>query len=854
MNSRRTLIPVIPVIAGIAVFAIALYALHHELVGYSFRQVRDSLDGIAALNLWQAVGYTACGYLALIWYDALALRYIKRALPPHRIAFVGFVSYAFSNALGFPLLLGGSLRYRFYNAWGLSTAEIALTVAFNAVTFWIGVLAVAGLVFLLEPAASPQLLGLHLSSLHPLGVLLLLTVAAYMVATFVMRRPLRVKDWEFSLPEPSLAISQLLVSCVDWVLAGAVLYALLPEDVKGLTFTIFLSAFLLGQIAGLLSHVPAGAGVFDSIFIILMKSYVPPTTLIGLLVVYRVIYYLMPLALAVVLIGVHEVSRGKTRFARATRVAGSWVPGVAPMVLSLTTYVAGVILLFSGATPALPGRLRLLSSVLPLAVIESSHFIASITGAALLVLARGLGRRLDAAYYLTISALIVGIATSLLKGFDYEEALALTLVLTALIPAHRHFYRRASLTSEIFSPVWILMTVVAIGSTVWLGIFAYKYVDYSNDLWWRFALRGDAPRFLRATVGAAGVILLVAIQRLLRSTTVTTTTPDADTMALVKSIVRGSPDTVSNLALLGDKSLLFSESGNAFVMYGQEGRSFVAMGDPIGPPKERQELSWRFRELADRSGAWPVFYQVRMHNLPLYLDLGLSLLKLGEEARVPLGSFSLDGGTRKGLRRVTKNVEKERCTFEIIPESQVPQLLPRLKELSDEWLAAKRTREKGFSLGFWDDRYMLDAPVAVVRRSNEIVAFANLWEGHGREELSVDLMRYSSNAPDGVMDYLFIQLMLWGRTEGFGHFNLGMAPLSGLENRQLAPIWNRVGALLFQNAETFYNFQGLRSYKQKFDPVWEPRYLASPGGIKLPIILTNVSSLVSRGLRGVIGK
>jgi phosphatidylglycerol lysyltransferase len=180
--------------------------------------------------------------------------------------------------------------------------------------------------------------------------------------------------------------------------------------------------------------------------------------------------------------------------------------------------------------------------------------------------------------------------------------------------------------------------------------------------------------------------------------------------------------------------------------------------------------------------------------------------------------------------------------------------MPRLKELSNEWLAAKRTREKGFSLGFWDDRYMLDAPVAVVRRSNEIVAFANLWEGHGREELSVDLMRYAANAPEGVMEYLFIQLMLWGRTEGFGHFNLGMAPLSGLENRQLAPIWNRVGALLFQHAENFYNFQGLRSYKQKFDPVWEPRYLASPGGIKLPIILTNVSSLVSRGLRGVIGK
>ena len=104
------------------------------------------------------------------------------------------------------------------------------------------------------------------------------------------------------------------------------------------------------------------------------------------------------------------------------------------------------------------------------------------------------------------------------------------------------------------------------------------------------------------------------------------------------------------------------------------------------------------------------------------------------------------------------------------------------------------------------------------------------------------------------MEYLFVQSMLWGKEAGFHHFNLGMAPLSGLENRQLAPIWNRIGALLYKHTENFYNFQGLRGFKEKFDPVWEPRYLASRGGLALPRILTNVSALVSRGLRGVISK
>ncbi len=851
MNWRKTA----AVVAGLAIFAVALFALRHELRIYDFRQVRADLANVPIGDLFRAIGLTVCGYLALILYDSLALRYVKRTLPPQRVAFAGFVGYAFSNALGFPLLLGGGLRYRFYNAWGLSTAEIAMIVGFNSVTFWIGVLLVGGVAFVLEPVATPAMIGLPVSSLYPLGVALLLVVASYLFATAFFRKTLRVRDWEFSLPTPGLALSQIAVSSADWLFAGSVMWALLPMNTPGLTFLIFMSSFLLAQISGMVSHVPGGLGVFDVIFLALMKTYVPPTVLVSTLILFRAVYYLLPLAVAAALLATHEVIRGRSMFARVARTAGTWVPGVAPVLLSLTTFIGGTILLISGATPALPSRMRLLSTLVPLAVIESSHFIASLTGALLLVLSRGLGRRLDAAWWLTVGALTVGIISSLLKGVDFEEALVLALILAALVPARRHFYRRASLTSEIFTPAWTSMTIVALGTSVWLGFFVYQHVNYSTDLWWHFALRGDAPRFLRATVGATAILLLVAVQRLLRPAEIPDpTVADAWARTKVKAVVRASPDTSANLALVGRKSFLFAENGNAFIMYRMYGNSFIAMGDPIGEPRERQELAWRFRELADRHGASTVFYQVRMHNLPLYLDLGLSLMKLGEEARVGLTDFSLDGGARKGLRRALKSVEQEECTFEIIAEADVPAALPQLRAVSDEWLAAKNTREKAFSIGYFDDAYLSDAPVAVAKRRGEIVAFANLWQGARKEELSVDLMRYSRGAPDGVMDYLFIQLMLWGQAEGYGHFNLGMAPLSGLENRQLAPVWSRVGALLFRHAENFYNFQGLRAYKEKFDPVWEPRYLASPGGLALPRILTNVSALVSGSLKGVVSK
>jgi phosphatidylglycerol lysyltransferase len=104
------------------------------------------------------------------------------------------------------------------------------------------------------------------------------------------------------------------------------------------------------------------------------------------------------------------------------------------------------------------------------------------------------------------------------------------------------------------------------------------------------------------------------------------------------------------------------------------------------------------------------------------------------------------------------------------------------------------------------------------------------------------------------MDYLFLKLMLFGKSEGYRWFLLGMAPLSGLERRALGPLWNRIGALAFNRGETFYNFQGLRRYKEKFHPQWEPRYLAVPRGLALPLVLTNVATLISAGARGVVTK
>ncbi len=837
----------------LGLFLLAASILHHEFQAYRFRDIEASLEQIPGRRVLLALAITLVNYLALTLYDVLALRFVGRAVGYRRTALASFIAYVFSYNVGLSVLGGSAIRYRLYSAWGLSGMEIAKVVAFCGLTMWVGFFALGGVVLVLEPLALPQTLHLPFASVRPLGVILLALAAAYFLLALWRKSPVRFRDWEFSLPSPSLALAQIAVAAADWALAAAVFQVLLPET-AAVSYPQVLGVFLLGQVAGILSHVPGGLGVFETIVLLFLAEKVQAPTVLGVLVAYRVVYYLLPLGLATALLGSFEALERREALRRAVGTWASWSGQIAPAVLSLATFVGGVILLVSGATPAAHGRLAWLDRFLPLAVVEFSHFVGSLVGAGLLLLARGLQQRLDAAYVLTVALLATGIAASLLKGLDYEEAIALTVVLLAFLPCHRLFYRKASLFSRRFTATWLVAIGIILIGSVWLGVFSYKHVEYRADLWWQFALWESAPRFLRASVGAIGVSLLFAVATLLRPASPEPALPGAEEMENASRIVGRSGRTSAYLALLGDKAFLFSDRGNAFIMYAVERRSWIAMGDPVGPEEEKSELAWAFREMADLHGGWTVFYEVQAENLPLYLDLGLTLIKLGEEARVALDGFSLEGGARKSQRHLQRKLEKEGCGFEWVPAESVPTHLPELRAISDAWLRDKATREKGFSLGFFDEPYLKRTPVGLVRQQGKIVAFSNVWLGADKEEISLDLMRQLPEAPAGVMEYLFLQLMLWGKEQGYHWFNLGMAPLSGLEARPLAPFWNRLGAMLFRHGEHFYNFQGLRQYKEKFDPVWQPKYLASPGGLVLPRVLTNLATLISGGLRGVVAK
>ena len=838
----------------LGLFGAALWALRHELRGHSLHEIRDDFSLIPHSAFWIAAGLTILSYLTLTGYEILGLMMIDAKLRYRTAALASFISYAFSNNVGLTLITGGSIRYRIYVSKGLSAVDIAYITTFCTFSFGLGALVIMSAAGL----AAPDLLAMsvHLSPfmVQVIAILTMTGLALWIAAGTFFTGNFHIRNWQMRLPKVHFTIAQIVLAICDLTLAAGVLYALIPASIRP-EFDLYLAVYVIALVIGALSHVPGGVGVFESLMVLMLPT-VTKAPLISSILAYRAIYFILPLLIAALLTLGQEVTTRRAGLSHAVKGMTGFLPKLSPQIVGTLVTLSGAVLLFSGAYPSLNYRIEFLEHILPLPVLEISHLFNAITGLALLILSRGLFRRLDAAYHLTVIGLIAGIVFSLLKGFDFEEAILLGFVLAILVPSRPAYYRKASLLDQRFTPKWLVTIVIVVTASAWLGFFSYKHVEYSTALWWDFAFTDKAPRFLRATLVVCTLALCFALYQLLRPAPPLPGKPSEEDLDAARNIIAGSPVGAANLALLGDKHLLFSDTRKSFIMYGVIGRTWVALGDPIGPPDEHAEIAWKFRELCDLYDGRPVFYHIDAQNLSLYADLGMHLLKLGEEARVGLSGegANLERVDRKDLRYARNRAIREGGSFEIIDPNQVESFMPDLIRISESWLETKNTREKGFSVGFFDPSYLKNFQIAVVRKDNVPVAFASLWIGANHEEIMVDLMRHTPDAPYGVMDYLFAELMLWGSASGYHWLNLGMAPLSGFEDKALASIWHKLGTFLFEHGENFYNFEGLRRYKAKFSPEWRPKYLASTGGFLLPKILFDVSTLVSGGLRGIIAK
>jgi phosphatidylglycerol lysyltransferase len=842
IGGRQRILSRLPLVLGIVVLVVALIFINSVVQTISFTAVNQSFWALQPYKLALALVLTVASFAALSTYDILAFGLIGRSVPKRTVAAIAAASYAFSQALGYGTITGGAIRYRLYSTLGVPSLEIAQVTALSTLTFLLGISAMAGVALLTEGESLAHILSVRPALVQWIGGAIALGIWVYVGWRAV--GPDEIMGFGFRVPLPGLGgtLAQLVIAVTDVSMSAAALWVLLPDSAS-LSLPAFAGVFAALVVTGIVLHIPGSLGVLEAGVVLALPESNKAQVLSAVLA-FRAIYYLLPFGLASAGLALLELRPALQRILLPSSTQRGLLNSVAPTVIAGLSFLSGMVLLLSGATPALQFRMDLLSEFMPLPLVEASHLTGSVIGFMLLVLASALYRRLDGAWLLTVCLLAAGIAVSLAKGLDFEEATVLAIVLGITFLARPAFYRRSSLLHDRPSRLMLTLIVIGVVATIWITFLAFSNVPYSADQWWQVAWDSQAPRSVRAGLTTSVLAVVYLIWLGLRPSRPPFASP-AVLLPTISRIIAKSPDPESNLALAGNKHFLLSDSGDAFIMYAVEGNSWIAMGDPVGNPGKYEELLWRYLELVDRFGGRPIFYQISSENVPLYLNVGLRLLKIGEEAIVEIDTFSLQGGSRANLRHAVSRAKRNSLTFEVVTKEDAPAILPDLESVSAAWLSSKRGQEKQFSVGHFDPDYMLQFDQAVVRQNGRIIAFANIWDSAGRA-FCIDLMRYRPDASNGLMDFLFCNLILWGKQRGYESFSLGMAPLSGLANHPLAPTWHRAANLLVAHAESIYGFAGLRSYKEKFRPSWRPRYLALPGSFSLSAAILDLTILISR--------
>lgn len=802
------------------------------VVGLSWQAVRqihprEFSAAIHALDLrWllAAALITACNIAAMGFYDVVSFRH-TRSVWTDRWRY-GAVGFAWTNFLTLGPLAGPAIRFWLYRPAvdqlsDLHEGVLAVTVAFSS-----------GLAGWTLAVVAAERTGVGLFWLAPLA--LVLSAAIVASAHLVVRRwrgdhaPI---DWR---QIPVLAV----IGWTDWLLACAAFVACLRSTGSVASFSGLAQTFFFGQVIGLVSLVPGGFGSSDAFWI----ASLPLTQSLAaaMLVAYRLIYYVLPWAIASLLLLSWATRRAQHRVELARRVVGGLVGA------------GGLLIMLSSASPALYARLALLERFIPLPLVEAGHVAAALAGLLLLVLARGLARGYRAAYRLTLVLLTVASCAAILKGFDWEEAVVLG-VLFAGTWSQASLFDRPSRGDWIEGPD-MTIAVSALALFIVFGVVSHRVTAGTFDRWTYIGYRIQAPRFLRTAGSLALAVSAGAVYLLLRAPVRFSRPSDEEMARVLEMHARLGGSTNPMMVATGDKSV-FVDGDRGFCLYRTIGPYVVVFADPVvRTPAERTAFLDGFFAFAGELDRRPIFYQISLDWIPVLHDRGYDFFKLGEEAQTHLARVTLDGHAGKMHRQILRRAERDGVRFRVLSPPEVRAHLDELETISDEWLLTKGLAERQFSLGFFDRDYLARFPCAVVEELAEphrIIAFANLLEGPQHQELSVDLMRHRNDGPK-VMDFLFVSLFLYGKERGYARFNLGMAPLASVGDQRGAHARERLARVLFQRGEQWYNFQGLRAYKDKFDPEWVPRYMAYQNAWEWPVAIAYVSALIAGGWNMVL--
>lgn len=849
-----------PVVFGLGLFAVGIWALHHLLKPLHPAEVIAQMRAMPLRDLAIAFGATALGYLALTGYDFWALKYLGKKLPVRVVALGGFLGYAFGNTIGISVLSGGAVRYRIYSAFGLNAFEVAALASYIALAMGTGLTLVGVFALAIHPSALTGLLPLSEGTIRFLAAAGGLGTVGLLYGLSFSGRTLRVARWELSMPSPRILTGQMVVALFDSTMACLTLYILLPAGAPD--FVTFLAIYATATMVGVMSHVPGGVGVFETVVMAAMPAQVNGGEVAAALLMFRLVYYLLPFAIAFVVVSLNEARlagglavRLFGEVSEPMRPAFRAVAGIVPWLAGAWAFWLGLYLLAVSLMPSIRARIVDNDDIVGAILLEGGTLVSAFAGIVLLILSTGLVRRVSGAYWLTLIALAGGAFAALLNALDIKSAILLIVGGVLLLPFRREFYRNAKIAEGVFGPAWLAL-VAAVGLAAGaFFFFIHQATPYSLDLWIDFSLSGNTPRSLRAGLVASAVLLsytlFLALQPVRRRRFVS----QQDDLARAAKIIAQQDRPQACLALLGDKEMRFSQDGRAFVMFARRGSDWVALGDPVGPASSADAVGWSFVEEAFQSRSRPVFHEVSGRSRALMTEAGLAVHDLGEEAVVKLQQFSLADPALRELRNRQSDRQQAGLSLRVLQPPHAETLLAEIERISALWCAGPCGREKAFTVGHADRNWLDRHPIALVRRGAEIVGFAVVLAPGAGRHVAIDMMRYLPEvAPtplsaQGMVEFLFLGLIEHYAAAGAEELSLGLAPLSGISARRTLLLWRRVGTLLFRHGGAFDDFEALRAFKEQFRPEWRRRYIAVPVGVSPMNALADVAELIAGGRR-----
>lgn len=639
------------------------------------------------------------------------------------------------------------------------------------------------------------------------------------------------------------------ISLLEWITTIILIYSIILILGVKISIIKFFPIFVAAIAVAIISMSPGGLGTFDLALLVGLKSFGVTSEKVMLAVfLYRISYYILPLLIGLVLY-ISELWLKVDKDVKdmvSTSLSKAAHYGLILLVLS-----AGIVLLVSQAMPGTIERVYLLKKVVGFRIIHMSGAMAIIIGFLLVATSSIITFKSKSVYKITMILVILGGIASLTRGFDYEESIYLLIVGIILKISKKQFYR------EGFIMRWgkFIRDVMLLFSFQVFYIFVvYRNLKFNINTNSMFNL---SNHYTMETVKKIGIVSVVGFLGSLVFLGILYYINKRNNMPRVKlyecrdkvekilSEYKGS--SVIHFVYLNDKFVYLNKDEDVMMQYQISANKIAILGNLIGNEDKFFETIQEFYELSDKYGYTPVFCAIDKKMIPYLHETGYEFMKLGEEAAVNLESFTLEGRKMKSVRNALSRVEKEGYEFEMVYPPFSDEFLKKIKVVSDEWLGDRA--EKGFSVGFFDEAYLNRDAIAIVKnKDGEIKGFTNLmpmYDGH--KTLSIDLMRFSKDSCNGIMDFIFVNLFKYGQEKGYSRFNMGMAPLSNVGRSKYSFLSERIAAKVYSHGHHFYSFEGLKKFKEKYCESWDGRYMAYKKKTSLVFTMIQVILLVSKG-------